>query len=714
MAQGKEYYVFISYKSEDVEWAIWLQHELEHYHLPASFNGRTDIRQELRPVFRDIDELSAGNLPKQIRQALKNSQNLIVVCSPQAATSPWVNQEIKTFISLGRTNRIFPFIVDGDSPKEFFPPALLALPKNEERLGGDAFRQGRDIAFVKVVAGILGLGFDSLWNRYEKEKAEQERKEREQRDNLLRVQSRFIAEKAIAITNSGNSFLARRLLLEVLPLDLEHPNRPYTKEAEASLRYTCQYSSTILREGEGGVNYAIVSPDGKFIISAHHDCTIRVWEVSSGRLIHELKGHTEPVTSVSVSPDCKYIVSAAGFFKSKDYTIRVWKFSTGELINTIDNRGWSVYHAAFSPNGNQIISASENCTVSIWEGIRSLFPRVMHAHTWPVNMAVFNPDCKQIISAAADNTIRIWDVITGKVLHTLMEHMGNVNSVSYRSDGKYFVSASDDKTVRVWDSQTGDLLHTLEGHTDKVKSAVFSPNGRFVVSASADNTIRIWDIATGLSIKTLTGHSEIVNSVCFSYDGKTFVTASDDSCIRVWDASFLRFDSIDIFNQMPQRTLSYPDHTRIIEANGNRMSIYSAGYEHLFYSFEAHYEDIRSISLSSDVKRIVSSSTDFTIKIWNAYDAKLLQSINIPVKEVLNAVFSPDGRRIFVAVEDNQILIIDITTNRIIYSLHDTSVEDDVSQFIENCPLQKIIAETRERFKDNPLTPEERKQYYLE
>lgn len=117
MIQGKEYYAFISYKSEDVEWAIWLQHELEHYHLPASFNGRTDIRQELRPVFRDIDELAAGNLPEQIKRALENSQNLIVVCSPQAAASPWVNQEVQTFIALGRTNRIFPFIVEGSAPK---------------------------------------------------------------------------------------------------------------------------------------------------------------------------------------------------------------------------------------------------------------------------------------------------------------------------------------------------------------------------------------------------------------------------------------------------------------------------------------------------------------------------------------------------------------------------------------------------------------------
>ena len=133
MEKDKDYFAFISYKSEDMEWATWLQHELEHYHLPASFNGRTDVPQELRPVFRDIDELSAGNLPEQIKQALANSQNLIVICSPQAAESPWVNQEVETFISLGRTDRLFPFIVEGNSPSEFFPPAILNLPQERKR-----------------------------------------------------------------------------------------------------------------------------------------------------------------------------------------------------------------------------------------------------------------------------------------------------------------------------------------------------------------------------------------------------------------------------------------------------------------------------------------------------------------------------------------------------------------------------------------------------
>ena len=126
MTQEKEYFAFISYKSEDAEWAIWLQHELEHYHLPTSFNGRTDIRQDLRPVFRDIDELSAGNLPSQIERALANSQNLIVVCSPRAAASTWVNEEVKTFISMNKTNQIFPFIVEGSSPHAVFPLAVMS------------------------------------------------------------------------------------------------------------------------------------------------------------------------------------------------------------------------------------------------------------------------------------------------------------------------------------------------------------------------------------------------------------------------------------------------------------------------------------------------------------------------------------------------------------------------------------------------------------
>ena len=292
MEKQKKYYAFISYKSEDIEWAIWLQYELEHYRLPASFNGRTDIPQELRPVFRDNDELSAGNLPEQIKQALDDSQNLIVVCSPQAATSHWVNQEVETFISLGRTDHIFPFIVEGNSPKEFFPPSLLALPENEERLGGDASKQGRDVAFVKVVAGMLGLGFDDLWNRYEREKAEEERRQREEKEKLQKTQSRFIAEKVVNLVNEGNLPLAKLLALEVLPKDLVSPNRPYVAEAEMAMRYALKNRKAVIQAHKSKICSAFFIYKGTRIVTASYDNTIRFWDVRTHLPIkHAIEGY---------------------------------------------------------------------------------------------------------------------------------------------------------------------------------------------------------------------------------------------------------------------------------------------------------------------------------------------------------------------------------------------------------------------------------------
>ena len=187
MEQGKKYFAFISYKREDEEWAIWLQHELEYYHLPAALNERRaelGIPEDFRPVFRDIDELKAGMLSRQITEALNNSTNLIVICSPKCAANPqWVNKEIEEFLQKGKSDNpseiiehIFPFIVEGvphskKKSMECFPSSLIELSKDNDLLGGNVNETGRDKAFVKLLAGMLPkVGFDDLWDRYGKDK----------------------------------------------------------------------------------------------------------------------------------------------------------------------------------------------------------------------------------------------------------------------------------------------------------------------------------------------------------------------------------------------------------------------------------------------------------------------------------------------------------------------------------------------------------------
>ena len=174
MENNRKYFAFISYKREDEKWAKWLQHKLEHYQLPSNLNGRTDWPKEIRPIFRDQSELAGGVLADEINKALANSKYLIVICSPRAAQSVWVGKEVQTFIDLGRTDKIIPFIIGGmahaqNPEEECFPLALLNLPPDQELLGINIDEMRRDAAAVKVVAQMLGLKFDALWQRYERE-----------------------------------------------------------------------------------------------------------------------------------------------------------------------------------------------------------------------------------------------------------------------------------------------------------------------------------------------------------------------------------------------------------------------------------------------------------------------------------------------------------------------------------------------------------------
>lgn len=168
----EEYVAFISYKEEDYEWARWLQHKLEHYHIPIEVREKhPEYPQRVKPVFEYKSEMAGGNLSKEIAKALDNSTSLIVICSPNTPGSEWVAKEVQHFINDNREDKIIPFVIAGepfskDRSKECFPKPLLKL--NEIR-GININEMGRDAAAVKVVAQMFNVKFDTLWRRYEKE-----------------------------------------------------------------------------------------------------------------------------------------------------------------------------------------------------------------------------------------------------------------------------------------------------------------------------------------------------------------------------------------------------------------------------------------------------------------------------------------------------------------------------------------------------------------
>ena len=174
-----DYYAFISYSHNDKDIAQKLQKRLERYHMPAKLlEDHPELPKKIAPIFRDESDLVArdGTLSDSLKGYLKESNYLILICSPNSAHSIYVNAEVDYFINtLHREDRIIPLIVDGlphskDSDMECFPPAILALDREHEPLGIDLKTFGRREAFLRVIATLLRLKYTDFKPREEEER----------------------------------------------------------------------------------------------------------------------------------------------------------------------------------------------------------------------------------------------------------------------------------------------------------------------------------------------------------------------------------------------------------------------------------------------------------------------------------------------------------------------------------------------------------------
>ena len=189
MGTEYKYRAFISYSHKDEKWAAWLHKALETFRVPKYIVGETTtmgtVPERMGKVFRDREELSSSHsLGTELTQALEDSACQIVICSPNAANSHWTNEEILTYKRLGRESRIFCLIVDGEpgTDTECFPPAVrfqigvdgVLSDKPAEPIAADArpHGDGKQNAKLKLISGMLGVGFDALKQR------EQQRRQR--------------------------------------------------------------------------------------------------------------------------------------------------------------------------------------------------------------------------------------------------------------------------------------------------------------------------------------------------------------------------------------------------------------------------------------------------------------------------------------------------------------------------------------------------------
>jgi WD40 repeat protein len=299
------------------------------------------------------------------------------------------------------------------------------------------------------------------------------------------------------------------------------------------------------------VTSVAVSPDGRRLASAGGDWDpvasryvngeLKVWELDTGRVLFELRGHADGVTAATFSPDGRYLASASGSWDEdgRRYAageVKLWDAQTGAELGTWRGHGGAVLCLAFSPDGRQLASAGFDRVVRVRSVPDGGDVLGLEGHTDLVTGVAFTPDGRRLVSAGFDGHARIWDLRTGATVRT-MDGGTMVSSVAISRDGRRLaLSGYGDRQLTLWDLEAGRLLQTLKGHADSVTSVAFSPEMTRLAAGGEDGTVRLWDLNSGQEILVLKGQTSVVRGVAFCRDGRRIVSGGWDRTVRVWDA----------------------------------------------------------------------------------------------------------------------------------------------------------------------------------
>jgi len=428
-------------------------------------------------------------------------------------------------------------------------------------------------------------------------------------------------------------------------------------------------AGSLLRILEGhtdSVSSVSLSPDGRRAVSGSRDMTLRVWDVQTGACLRTLEGHTWTVISVSLTPDGRRAVSASG-----DNTLRVWDVESGACLHTLKGHTGPVASVSLTPDGHRAVSASWDKTLRVWDVETGGCLRTLEGHTSEVSSVSLTPDGRRAVSGSKDKTLRVWDVETGASLSTLEGHTNWVTSVSLTPDGRRAVSASDDKTLRVWDVEMGECLRTLEGHIWEVTAVSLTPDGRRAVSASADKMLRVWNVETGACLRTLEGHTAYLTSVALTSDGRHAVSASGDKTLRMWDVETSASLRTPERHTAEVSSVSLTlDGRRAVSASWDKtLRVWDVETGASLRILIGHRGVVDSVSVTPDGRRAVSASGDKTLRVWELKTGVCLRTLEGHRDDVRSVALTRDGRRAVSASDDMTLRVWDVETGACLRTL---------------------------------------------
>lgn len=514
-------------------------------------------------------------------------------------------------------------------------------------------------------------------------------------DNVLRADYRPNGQQVVSAGGSGQIFVWDSSTGERLLSLVGHTGRIWsvryspdgqriaTAGADRSVRLwdaDTGESLAVFSCHTSEVTDATFSPDGTQILSISSDKTARLWNVKERKPSHVLIGHKELLTSSAWSPDGKRVVTA-----SRDKTIRVWNVFSGRQLATLEVfvAGDDRYQIleleplsaiAFRPDGRQLLSASSDGVLRLWNGSAGVPEHQLRGHEGGITKGAISPDGKQVATAGSDGTARLWDAEKGKQVGLLRGHEKGLSSILFSPDGARIATASWDGTVRLWQAD-GSLLHTLVGNSQPIRVIGFSPDGTHLISGGEDARARIWNVQTGALLTTLTGHRDKITKVEFSPDGSRVLTASHDSTVRVWNVKtgklliLLKHPGKLLHPALPlvigwvfDATFSQDGRYIATASIDQNARIWDATTGKLRARLIGHDGSVFKIRFSPDSRSLVSAGSDHTARIWDVEDGRSRATLEGHAEPVHTIAFSPDGSQLLTGSDDSTAILWDSRT----------------------------------------------------
>jgi len=390
----------------------------------------------------------------------------------------------------------------------------------------------------------------------------------------------------------------------------------------------------------GTVRSATFSPDGKHVLSSGDDRSARVWEATSGKLIHVLMTNNDELKGVKFSPDGKSIITI------HTTKLIVWDFLTGKKKHEIivaNHHYTNIESVDICPNSEKIalVIADQDTTknasfieyhffrVELWDLKSGQFLfRLSEENQTTITSAVFSP--KESVIATSGRIIKLWNSNTGDLISEMKqeaqgaskEYRGDYSKMQYSSDGKniFVIQGSN---LLVWDLFSRKLTQSFDANFDNFEIFAVSPDNKFIATVNRAHEIDVWLLKESKLLYSLSKPSNRwINTLSFSPDANFLAAGAEE--VYIWDLN-----------------------------NGNLMQV-----------LNEHFQSVNSICYSKDGKHLLASQ-DKNCFIWNSSNGLLHAKLR-ETSDVSSSDISPDNKHIVLTSYDQHAKIWDVTQARFI------------------------------------------------